>query len=154
MYRDMTALETTPLGTVRAVPERVGNGFRVRSCAARQLSRITARSKRRLAEYQKADDLLKTYWQRRHYDVYAFLSMEKKRPLNALYDAEQTGWQTVLKAQQAAPSAQAVTIAQTLAQVAAAQATFHQEMQADQEAALEAARKAQAEQNAQGNVAP
>lgn len=153
--RDMTALETTPLGTVRAVPERVETDFAF--AHARLASYLTSQHdlSAALAEYRKADDLLKTYWQRRHYDVYEFLSMEKKRPLNALYDATLTGWQTALKAQQqATPPAQAATLAQTLAQVEAEQAAFHQEMQADQEAAMEAARKAQAEQNTQGNIAP
>ncbi len=154
VYRDMAALETTPLGTVRAVPERVETDFAF--AHARLASYLMSQHdlNAALAEYRKADDLLKTYWQRRHYDVYEFLSVEKKRPLNALYDATLTGWQTALKAQQAATPVQSSAIAQTLAQVEAEQAAFHQEMQADREAAEEAARKAQAEQNATGNVAP
>ncbi len=154
VYRDMNALETTPLGTVRAVPERVETDFAF--AHARLANYLTSQQdlSAASAEYQKADDLLKTYWQRRHYDVYEFLSAEKKRPLNALYDATMSGWQTALKAQQQATPAQAAVITQTLAQVEAEQVRFHQEMQADQVAALEAARKAQAEQNAQGSVAP
>ena len=156
VYRDMIALETTPLGTVRAVPERVETDF---AFAHARLANHLAQEQdlpQAIEEYRKADDLLKTYWQRRHYDVYEYLNAEKKRPLNALYDATLTGWQTALKAQaQDAPPAQAAQLAQSLAQVEGEQAAYRQELKADADAAAEAARKAQIEQSgAGGSVTP
>ena len=154
VYKNMIALETTPLGTVRAVPERVETDF---AFAHARLANHLAQERNfdeAIAEYRQADVLLQTYWQRRHYDVYEFLSVEKKRPLNALYDATLTGWQTALKAQaQEAPPAQAAQLAQSLAQVEGEQAAYRQELKADEDAAQEATRRAQAEPNGAGGSA-
>ena len=137
IYRDITSLETTPLGTVRAMPERIETDF---AYAHARLASAMAKDKpiESLAEYQKAGDLLKSYWTSRRSSYYDLLTPDKRRGLNDLYAAVLNGRLEVLKASNPSDSGHIV-------QVQAEQAAFEQDKATD----AESERKAQAEQAAQ-----
>ena len=126
VYRDITVLETTPLGTVRAMPEVIEAEFayahaRLAAALYRQHNVSEA-----LAEYRKANALLRTYWNNRRNELYQAQSADKLRSLNQLYDAVLTQLQEALKAQGGASAAE-------LAQLQAEQTQFHQEQQQDEQ---------------------
>jgi O-antigen ligase/tetratricopeptide (TPR) repeat protein len=127
VYRDMTALEATPLGTVRAMPEVIESEFayahaRLAAALFRQHDLPAA-----LTEYHKANALLHTYWTNRRNELYQALNRDgnKLRSLNILYDAVLNQLQEVLKVQGGTNAAE-------IAQIQAEQAQFHQEEQEDE----------------------
>ena len=136
-YRDMTVLETTPLGTVRAIPEIIETEFAY--AHARLAAQMSAQKKQAeaLSEYQKADALLKIYWEHRTYELYQLLNEDKRRSLSHLYVEVLEGWTAILEAQGG-------TALTSLQQLKAEQAAFLKDLQMDEAAVV----KARSEQNA------
>ncbi len=140
LYRDITALEETPLGTVRAIPEIIEPDFAfAHARLAAHLANAPTSLDEALAEYAKADGLLRTYWTNRKYELYQIMPPERRKAMTLLYAAVLEGWQNALK----------ITggTAGELRAVQAEQAKFLQEQQTDE--ATEA--KARAEQSAASN---
>lgn len=146
LYRDITGLEETPLGTVRAIPEIIEPDFAFAharlatyltntpttqdgkaSTPANLSANLSTDLDEALAEYAKADNLLKTYWTNRKYELYQIMPPERLRAMTLLYAAVLEGWQKALKAKGG-------TAAGELPAVQAEQAKFLQERQADAEA--------------------
>ena len=154
-YRDIAALETTPLGTVRAMPERIETDF---AYTHARLASALAKSDpaESLNEYQKADALLKSYWNSRHSSYYDLLTPEKRRGLNDLYAAVLSGWLEVLKTLGTPdPGSMAHSPnGEEVARVQAEQAAFEQDKAKDAEAERKAKAEEEAQSGRQGGSAP
>lgn len=148
VYRDMAALEATPLGTIRAMPEVIESEFayaHARLAAALSGQRNLPEA---LAEYRKANALLGTYWTNRNNELYhaqGEQSEEKLRRLNTLYDAVLNQLQEALKAQGGANAAE-------IAQVQSEQAQFHQQAQEQEDERKKAEQKQKEGAASTGNL--
>jgi O-antigen ligase len=122
IYHQITALESTPYGTVRAMPELVETEFAYAHAALGDIAADSGQWSEAAAEYEKADRVLAEYWRKRKLDVNESRSPEKRADLLRLYEAVYTRWQEAL-----------TRLGQTgkAVEVAARQTTFHTERDAD-----------------------
>ncbi len=141
-YQDMIDLETTPVGTVRAMPEATETEFAYAHTRIGKRLLEQGKAGEAVSQFQQAAAILRTWWQHRGYEIYQLQRAQhpdKAQSLTALYDRTLTEWQNALQKQGATENAHR-------AQVEMEQATFHQEQKADEEATQKAA--------AQTNSAP
>ena len=146
-YQDMVDLETTPVGTIRAMPEATETEFAYAHARIGKQLLEQGKPGEAVLQFQQAAAILRTYWQHRGYEIYQLQRAQhpdKARSLTMLYDQTLTAWQNALQQQGATGNA-------GRAQVAVEQATFHQEQKADDEAARKAAAQTS---NTQGQNTP
>ena len=123
VYHQITALESMPYGTVRAMPELVETEFAYAHAALGDIAADAGQWNEAAAEYAGADKVLAEYWEKRKLDVNDTRSPEKRADLLRLYDAVYTRWQEALThLNQPAPAAQ----------IAARRIKFQAERDADQ----------------------
>ncbi len=132
IYRQMTALETTPYGTVRAMPELVETEFAYAHAALGDLATDAGQREEAAREYQAADTVMKEYWEKRKLDANLSRTPQKRADLLRLYETIFTRWQETLKT---------LNRTQEAAHVADQQAVFHTERDADQAEADRAAQQ-------------
>ncbi len=130
VYRQITALETMPYGTVRAMPELVETDFAYAHAALGDIAADAGQWKEAAAEYAGADRVLTEYWEKRNLDVNSSRSPEKRADLLRLYDSVYTRWQEACTHLDQRDQAAAI---------AARQAKFRAEREADQAEADHAA---------------
>lgn len=130
VYHQITALESLPYGTVRAMPEMVETEFAYAHAALADIAAAAGRWSEAATEYARADRVMAEYWEKRKLDVNLNRSPEKRADLLRLYDAIFTRWQEALTHLNQPGQA---------AQIAARQAAFRAERDADQAEADRAA---------------
>ena len=125
-YRDMIALESSPYGTVRAMPEFIEIDFASAHLGLADLEAQQSRWKEAANEYRHAADILQAYWTKRHDATYATLDMQngaKRKQWHDIYERILTGWLNALN--QSGDTAGVATVVQE-------QTRFHSD--ADQDA--------------------
>ena len=136
-YQEMTDLETSPVGTIRAMPEATETEYAYAHARLGKWLLDQEKAGEASARLQQAAALLRTYWQHRGYEMYQLERIQrpdKAKALNTLYDLVLTQWQKALQVQGATANGEK-------AKVEAEQATFHQEQKADEDAAQKAAQE-------------
>ena len=130
VYRQITALETMPYGTVRAMPELVETEFAYAHAALGDMAAEGAQWSEAAAEYERADRVMAEYWEKRKLDFNDSRTPDKKADLLRLYDAVYTRWrEALLHLKQSAKASE----------IASRQAVFHAEREADEAEANRAA---------------
>jgi putative inorganic carbon (HCO3(-)) transporter len=123
VYRQITALETMPYGTVRAMPELVETEFAYAHAALGDIAADAGRWSEAAAEYTHADHVMAEYWEKRKLLVnFSSRSDEKRADLVRLYDAIFTRWEESLTH---------LNQPEQAAQIAVRHATFKTETAAD-----------------------
>jgi O-antigen ligase len=123
VYHQITALETMPYGTVRAMPELVETEFAYAHGALGDIAADSGQWSEAAAEYALADRVMAEYWRKRKLDVNGNRSAEKKADLLRLYEVVFTRRQEALEHLGQRGKA---------GEIAALQATFRKERDADQ----------------------
>lgn len=123
VYHQITALEATPYGTVRAIPELVETEFAYAHGALGDIAADSGQWSEAAAEYERAERVMAEYWRKRKLDVNESRSADKKNDLLHLYDAVFTRWQETLTHLNQTGKA---------VEIGALQATFRRERDADQ----------------------
>ncbi len=93
-FRDMIALEASPYGTVRAMPEFIEIDFANAHLGLADLDAQQSRWREAAEEYRRAAEILRAYWSKRHDSTYATLDMQsgaKRKQWHAIYDRILTG---------------------------------------------------------------
>ncbi|MCW3099133.1 MAG: Lipid core-O-antigen ligase [Chthonomonadaceae bacterium] len=122
VYRQITALETMPYGTVRAMPELVETAFAYAHAALGDIAADAGRWSEATTEYTRADHVMAEYWEKRKLLVNFSRTPEKRADLVRLYDAIFTRWQEALTH---------LNQPEQAAQITARHATFKTETTAD-----------------------
>lgn len=130
VYHQITALESTPYGKVRAMPELVETEFAYAHAALGDIAADSGQWGEAAGEYDRANKVMTEYWEKRKLDVNDSRSSEKKADLLRLYEAVYTRWQEAL-----------IHLNQPVeaARIAALQTAFHTARDADKAEADRAA---------------
>jgi O-antigen ligase len=125
VYREITALEDSPYGKVRAFPELVETDFAFAHAELGNMALTAGKLAEAEKEYGRAVNVLREFWSRRKLDVTFMRPREKREEATRLYESCLARWQECLQKQ--GKSEEAARAAGELSQ-------FHQDLQDDQEA--------------------